>query len=187
MIDRCGRPSHRFFHHYGGRGISVCDRWKTYDNFLADMGRRPSDKHSLDRIDNNGNYEPNNCRWATSVTQLRNRRANRMITFNGRTMCIAEWSEETGLSSAAITQRIDGLGWSIENALTIPAEKACNWRGTKHKDAQTLTYNGETLTHREWEKKLGVSKDVIRDRLSRGWTIERALTTFNKKAGKTKH
>ena len=184
MIDRCSRPSHKFFKHYGGRGISVCERWSKYENFLDDMGRRPTPKHSIDRIDNNGNYEPSNCRWATSKTQLRNRRANRIIDFNGESFCIAEWAERTGTSSAVISQRIDNLGWSIEDALTIKAEKACNWRGTKHQDAQLLTLNGETLTHRQWEEKLGLTKDVIRNRIRRGWTIERALTTFSKKIKK---
>lgn len=74
MIDRCSNSSHAGFENYGGRGITVCGRWQTFENFLADMGERPSSKHSIDRIDPDGNYEPDNCRWATAKEQRRNRR-----------------------------------------------------------------------------------------------------------------
>ncbi|MGY8988455.1 MAG: hypothetical protein ACKVG7_07840, partial [Flavobacteriales bacterium] len=109
---------------YGGRGISVCDRWRdSFENFLADMGERPSNEHSIDRKDNDGNYEPDNCRWATKKEQGRNRRSNRILTFNNKTQTLIEWSEELGISSAVIRQRIKASGWSIEEALTTPARQ----------------------------------------------------------------
>lgn len=177
MIDRCSRAKHPWFHRYGGRGISVCERWMIYDNFLADMGRKPTPKHSIDRINNDGNYEPSNCEWVTQTTQLRNTSVNRIIEFNGKSQCLKDWSEETGISSSAIKMRIDVQGWSIEDALTIKAGKAFNWRGTTHKDSELITYNGESLPHSTWAKRLGISRDTIRNRLKRGWTVEKAVTT----------
>lgn len=176
MHDRCRRPAHHAYANYGGRGISVCERWNVFENFVADMGARPSAKHSLDRIDGNLGYSPENCRWATSRKQNRNRRSNRLLTFNGKTQCLAEWSEETGLGLNVIKQRLDTLGWSIEEALSIPATKACNWRGTTHKDAGTFAFNGEQRTLREWSALTGIKLATIRSRLGRGWPVERALS-----------
>jgi hypothetical protein len=113
MRERCSRPSHPHFASYGGRGISVCPRWDSFEVFLSDMGPRPSKDHSLDRYPNNdGNYEPGNVRWATPKQQGRNRRSNHLI--RGRTL--AEWSERTGLSTATIRQRLL-RGWSEEEAV----------------------------------------------------------------------
>jgi len=80
---------------YGGRGISVCGRWlNNFENFLADMGEKPSPRHSLDRIDNDGNYEPNNCRWATRKQQANNKSSNRLLTFKGETLSLSAWSDK---------------------------------------------------------------------------------------------
>jgi hypothetical protein len=120
MKNRCLNPNDKRFADYGGRGITVCDRWvNTYENFLADMGRRPSSRHSLDRVDVNGNYEPSNCRWATNREQSRNRRDNHRLTLNGKTQSLIEWQEETGIHWATIKARLD-TGWSVERALTEP-------------------------------------------------------------------
>jgi hypothetical protein len=108
---------------YGGKGVSVCERWTGrdgYANFLSDLGRKPSAYHSIERIDSNGDYSPDNCRWATDTEQARNRSNNRLLTFNGKTQCIAAWSEETGIKASTINKRIYTRGWSVEDALTKP-------------------------------------------------------------------
>ena len=120
MLGRCCWPSQRMYKYYGARGITVCQRWRhSFPNFLADMGKRSSPKHSLDRIDNDGNYTPENCRWATKKQQTRNTRANRLITFRGRTQPLIAWVEETGLTYNMLSYRLR-KGWSVEKALTHP-------------------------------------------------------------------
>lgn len=106
MRQRCNNPNSRFFSYYGGRGIRICERWSVFENFLADMGQ-PGPGETLDRIDNHGDYEPANCRWATRQAQQNNRRVNRTITHEGQTRTISEWSRATGIHRNTITQRID--------------------------------------------------------------------------------
>lgn len=120
MLKRCYDPSVDSYSRYGGRGISVCDRWrKSCVNFVADMGRRPSAKHQLDRKDNNGNYEPGNCRWATLKQQGRNQSTNVHLEYQGQRLCISEWSERTGISERAIAFRRKA-GWAVSDILTTP-------------------------------------------------------------------
>ncbi len=117
MRQRCYNPNAKSYHNYGGRGISVCPRWReSFPSFLADMGLRPSSKHSIDRIDNNGSYEPNNCRWATLSQQHQNYRQNRLLTVNGKTQCITAWAEELNMDRRVIYNRAK-LGWSDEDCL----------------------------------------------------------------------
>ena len=119
MIARCTNPRHVGYARYGGRGISVCDRWRnSFEAFLADMGDCGS--LQIDRIKNNGNYEPNNCRWVTASENNRNRNSNRVIAYNGVSKTLVEWVEQTKLARDTIAVRIDRLGWSIERALTTP-------------------------------------------------------------------
>jgi hypothetical protein len=107
MRKRCENPNVKDYVRYGGRGIHVCERWQFFENFLADMGPRPSTKHSIDRYPNrDGNYEPGNCRWATSTEQNNNRSDNRWIEFRGERHTAAEWSRITGLSQKLISKRI---------------------------------------------------------------------------------
>lgn len=98
MKGRCNDKNNKYFHRYGGRGIRVCERWREFDAFLADMGPRPSPKHSIDRIDVNGNYEPSNCRWATIVEQNNNRGNNRIICIEGRSDTLANWVRFTNIN-----------------------------------------------------------------------------------------
>lgn len=118
MLKRCGNPLDQDWKHYGGRGITVCERWEDFENFYADMGPKPSDKHSIDRINTDGNYEPANCRWATQLEQVRNRRSNRYITHNGETMCASEWARRLGLTPRMVLGRLQ-RGYSPEEALTV--------------------------------------------------------------------
>lgn len=124
MRSRCLNPKNSGYRHYGGRGIRVCERWsESFAAFLEDMGVRPSPKHSLDRSDNDGNYEPSNCRWATRIQQARNRRAARRLELDGTVRCLSEWSAVTGLSREVIRKRLE-LGWSVRRALTTPVKGA---------------------------------------------------------------
>ncbi len=109
MRARCNNKNTRGFEWYGGRGISVCEEWNSFDRFLSDMGVRPAGM-SIDRIDNEKNYESGNCRWATNGEQSRNRRSNCNITFNGKTMCRKDWADYIGMTSEAIDRKIKKLG-----------------------------------------------------------------------------
>lgn len=116
MKNRCKATSGDNFNLYSGRGITVCERWNDFENFLADMGERP-DGTSLDRIDVNGNYEPSNCRWANAKEQARNTRTNRLLHHDGKTLCVSEWSELLGISRPTLGARLRA-GWSVEKTLT---------------------------------------------------------------------
>jgi hypothetical protein len=112
---RCYNPSVREYSRYGGRGIRVCDRWrKSFSNFLADMGARPSIHHSIDRINNDGHYEPSNCRWATFREQQNNRRSNHRITWRGTTKTITEWTRYFGLTGRILYKRLWRHDWNAE-------------------------------------------------------------------------
>lgn len=122
MLARCQEPNNASFKHYGGRGIKVCDRWSSdingFQNFLADMGERPGGDYQLDREDNNGGYEPGNCRWVTGKVNCRNKRNNRLITHAGEAMCLSAWAERLGLSKNCLHARLKN--WSVERALATP-------------------------------------------------------------------
>lgn len=122
IIQRCDNKNNPSYHLYGGRGITVCKRWRRYDNFLADMGRPASSDLTIDRINNNGHYRPSNCRWATHKQQNRNRRDNVSVSFGGKTMLICEWADELGVSCDTLYQR-RYHGWPVERMLTEPVRK----------------------------------------------------------------
>ena len=127
MIQRCTNPQNPEYPYYGDRGVTVCDRWlNSFEAFLEDMGPRPSARYSLDRFPNNdGNYEPGNVRWATDKEQGRNRRSNRLLTHDGLTLCVADWSDRTGIAESTITKRLK-LGWDIGRTLSTAV--ATRWR-----------------------------------------------------------
>lgn len=117
MVARCSRKSHPHFKYWGGRGIKVCRRWIKYENFIRDMGRKPSPSHTIDRIDNNKSYSPKNCRWATHLEQSENRRNNHWITLNGDKKTITAWAKETGIDFRTLYHRVVYRRWPIEKAL----------------------------------------------------------------------
>jgi len=116
MWSRCNNPNTTGFANYGGRGIRVCGRWQSYSAFLSDRGRKPSSVHSIERINNEGGYSPENCRWATSKEQARNQRTSRFIAAFGTTKTLVEWQEETGVDKRKIWKRLNS-GWAAEKAL----------------------------------------------------------------------
>lgn len=119
---RCYNPKNKGFKNYGGRGISVCQRWlDSYDNFLNDMGKRPGAGYSIERKDTNGNYEPSNCVWATAKRQANNRTNNRMMTLHGTALNVTEWAERMHLRPGTIFERL-ARGWTDERALTTPVK-----------------------------------------------------------------
>lgn len=122
VISRCTYPKDIGWKNYGGRGITVCARWlHSFDAFLADMGPKPSPKHTIDRKDTNGHYAPDNCRWATKQEQLRNTRSNVMITFQDRTQCLMAWADELGFRHDTLWHRLYTRKWTAEKAFTTPA------------------------------------------------------------------
>jgi len=117
MLHRCNHPNSPIFQHYGGRGISVCEKWNTFLGFLEDMGEAPSGL-TLERVDNNLGYYKENCRWASMEDQANNTRKNRYLTANGETLSLARWARRLGVRGATIAGRL-GRGWSVEDAVTI--------------------------------------------------------------------
>jgi len=128
MIKRCYDKNDKAYPRYGGRGITVYEPWRLdYITCLRAIGRAPSPHHSIDRIDNNGNYEPGNVRWATATEQANNTRRNRRLTFDERTLSISQWERELGYRPGTLKRRVY-LGWSVERVLTTPAAP---WHGQR--------------------------------------------------------
>mgnify|MGYP001200354477 CR=1 FL=1 len=117
MLNRCRNPNQPNYANYGGRGIKVCERWLSIKNFVDDMGR-PNGDQSIDRIDNDGNYEPGNCRWASREEQSRNKSSNRILTLDGKSMTLIEWAEKLGIEQSSLRERLEK--WTLRKALTTP-------------------------------------------------------------------
>jgi hypothetical protein len=126
MLQRCYNQKQDKYDCWGGRGIRVCEKWRaSYDAFYDDMGPRPSPKHSIDRIDNDGNYEPGNCRWATQSQQARNTRPPKGlgVAFRGKTQSLLAWSRELGIPWGTLYKRVVRKGWPVEEAFTRPVNQ----------------------------------------------------------------
>lgn len=117
MRQRCLNPKNPAFKGYGGRGITVCHRWNSFQNFISDMGRAPSPSHSIERRNNNDAYTPDNCYWTTQVVQCNNQRKNRFLTHNNQTLSVSQWSKLLGIATQTLFQRLD-RGWPVDRVLT---------------------------------------------------------------------
>lgn len=170
MIDRCYREKSHNYQRYGGRGIKVCDRWKSsFDNFLSDMGLRPSPNHSIDRIDNDGDYRPDNCRWATPTQQQANRRVTRTAVYRGKEVPISELERKAGLPRGVMAARLD-LGWSVERAMSEPG---------RNKRPTHFVF-GEFLTTKQICERFGIERQAFNRRIRQGWAPEDAVNHYRK-------
>jgi hypothetical protein len=162
MHARCRTKREKTYRRYGARGISVCERWGTFDNFLEDMGHAP-DGMSIERVDNDKGYSPENCVWATSKQQNRNRDSNALVTLNGETRCVAEWCEVLDLPANMVHQRIY-RGWPPERALTTPKQK---YTGPRRKPKECREEREQTRLEsldrrRRWMARL---RPAVRERI----------------------
>lgn len=165
IIGRCTNPRDARFARYGGAGIKLCDRWaESFENFYADMGPRPSAKHSVDRIDNNLGYSPENCRWALPVEQSANRDCTLTVEFAGQTVATSVLAKAFGIQPATLADRLK-RGWDVEKALTTPVED----RKPRH------NVNGKMLTASEIEAQYGVKRWYFNHRLRQGMTVMEAI------------
>jgi hypothetical protein len=181
MIGRCYNSKSDKFKDYGGRGIKVCARWLDYKNFLADMGPRPAGT-TLDRKDNDKNYEPKNCRWATAKQQANNRRDTIILEAFGKKQSLRTWAEEYKMPSSTLYGRLNKH--TVEEALTLPLYGALRSPEAKaqfyrnRKSSFFIEAFGQRKTLVEWSEQYGIRSSVLSARIrKRGMTPEQALTT----------
>lgn len=166
MHERCYNPKNRAYHRYGGRGIEVCPQWHGLEGlqqFLSDMGDRPQGT-TIDRINNDRGYWPDNCRWATPKEQSANISTNRMMTFGGITKIAGQWADDQGIPRQTFYQRL-AKGWSDERAITEPLQE----------NERLVEIEGEEVTLAEAARRSGVPDSRLRYRLNQGVPLERAL------------
>lgn len=171
MKRRCSKPEDRNYKNYGARGISVCRRWRGrggFASFLADLGPKPTRSHTLERTDNDGDYTPENCRWATRSEQSRNRRNNKLITHNGQTLLLVEWAELLGVSRSLILARLR-RGWSVDRALTEPkdAARSAQQKIKKREKARIKRHRLNGWTQARIAEDLGLSQSTVHYHLKR--------------------
>lgn len=173
IIQRCTNPNFKQFHDYGGRGITVCDEWRDFANFLHDMGQPPAG-FTIERVNNSLGYSKENCRWATRKEQQRNRRANHIIEFNGERKCLTDWAQAYGMHPGALNNRLRA-GWSIKEALGIEPRKTPARERYVRSDARWITFNGKTMFLAEWCRELGLNPKTVQSRIARGASDLKAL------------
>lgn len=165
MISRCHNEKDKVYSYYGARGIEVCQIWRSsFMSFIQDMGFRPSKEHSIERKDNDGGYNPDNCKWATKLEQSNNRRSNRVVEYNGQTMTATQLSEELNVGSEFVYQRLN-RGTPVDEIV----EQAKEYRNTFH------TYKGKLKTLSGHAIDYGISYKTLKKRMSAGLTIDEAI------------
>lgn len=165
MLERCVNPKAHNFKRYGDRGITVCDSWvNSFEQFFADMGERPSSRHSLDRKNNSKGYEPGNCRWALPVEQSANRDVTLMIEVDGVILPMSVVAAKHGMSPATLAARIK-MGWSVERALT---EKVADKKPVHD-------VNGRPMKASDIEREFGIPRQRLNMRLRKGMSVTEAI------------
>lgn len=179
MVARCTNTDHKDYHNYGGRGIKICSQWiNDFDVFFEDMGEKPKGL-SIDRINNNGDYEPYNCRWADAKQQARNKQNSRLITLNGITKNLSAWAEENDMTSHVLRYRIQA-GMKPNQLFSKEKVKPKDYRHLKNlsrKDNVIIEFDNQKLTIAQWAEKTGLRSDTIWHRIyDSKWPIQKALT-----------
>lgn len=174
MRQRCLNPKVPNYHRYGGRGIKICKEWDSFDRFLEDMGLKPSPDRSIERRNNNGDYEPSNCYWASRDDQENNKERSVRITYKGKTKTLTQWARELGLNYELVRTRWR-YGWEPQAIFEAPKNKYHKPRRHESR-SRLITYKGRTLTVTEWAKETGMPYDVIRARVRYGWDVDRIFT-----------
>lgn len=172
IAQRCDNPKHPQYHNYGGRGIKMCQQWyRNFPLFFQHIGPAPSEKHQLDRIDNNGNYEPGNVRWSTPKENCRNKSDNIVFEHNGTTCTLTEHCERAGIRAALINNRIHNLGKSFAEALAMgPANVKA------HGKRLFVSWQGERITAAKLAARFNIPRSLFHKRLTKlGWTVQEAI------------
>ena len=189
MKQRCFYEKNIGYSSYGGRGITVCDKWLTFEGFFEDMGIRP-DGTTLDRYpDSDGNYEPGNCRWATPIQQANNASTNQVISVNDECKTLSEWARDKGLNNGSVIAKRIERGWSVRDAINLPLKTQVNAPGGKETQFKPkyITHNGVTRSLKEWAMELGFStSSALGKRLASGLPLSVALTPPMKPGQKIK-
>jgi hypothetical protein len=162
MKKRCDNPNNKSYKNYGGRGIKYCSKWEVFDGFWEDMKDGYAENLTLDRIDVDGDYCKDNCRWVDRNVQANNMTTNNLITYNGETMTEAEFSRKYSLDYELFRHRLQD-GWTVERAMEPVKQK------------EEITYNGVTKTVTKWAEERGMTYHQLKKRLMRGWSIDKAL------------
>jgi len=171
MKGRCLNKNNPKYDRYGGRGIQVCDAWiNDFGRFIADMGLKPSPKHSIDRIDNDGNYEASNCRWAIASTQSNNRSTTRIFCYKRMKGTLRSFAMHYGVPYKLLKSRLEA-GWTLDRAIEEPVGA----------DLRLLTYQGRTQSMSAWGREVGISGACISERVRAGWDTKYVLTCPPKK------
>ena len=168
MMRRCYKKNDTAYKDYGGRGIIVAEQWHNFDNFIQDMGARPSTQHQLERHNNNQSYSKNNCSWQTRSVQMRNTRRTQLYTANGITLCLKDWAAYIEIPYSNLLYRIHSMGWSLEQVFDAPQNQS---------RLHMVTIAGKTMTVTAWSHHFGINPSRVFVRLHNGWDVLRALTT----------